>query len=134
MLLTLLILSSIGLVAAADLSLFSKNNYSLINIINGNILIISNNIASTHIAVQLKDLGKSFTLVEKSSILGGHMHTYIDPMTSTPVEFRVHSFSHTLDIPGRTRIPPDGTCFRAGCNGAMQPRTHSVRLIARDSH
>lgn len=97
MLLTLLILSSVGLAAAADPSLFSENDYSPDNIVNRDVLIVGGGAAGTHAAVRLKDLGKSFTLVEKSSVLGGHTHTYIDPTTGTPVEFGVHSFGNTSD-------------------------------------
>jgi hypothetical protein len=67
-----------------------------LEVLTRDVLIIGGGSAGTYSAIRLQQLGKSVAVVEKEPILGGHTNTFIDPVTSTPIDYGVQFWE---DIP-----------------------------------
>ncbi|KAH8914922.1 FAD/NAD(P)-binding domain-containing protein, partial [Atractiella rhizophila] len=55
-------------------------------------VIIGGGSSGVYSAIYLKDKGKSVAVVEAKDILGGHTETYVDPVTSSPINLAVIYF------------------------------------------
>jgi hypothetical protein len=64
-------------------------------VLTRDVLIIGGGSAGTYSAIRLQQLGKSVAVVEKEPILGGHTNTFIDPITSTPIDYGVQFWEDT---------------------------------------
>lgn len=53
------------------------------------VCILGGGSSGTYAAVHLQDLGASVALVERSHRLGGHAETYVDPVSSVPIDIGV---------------------------------------------
>lgn len=60
--------------------------------IERDVCILGGGAAGTYAAVHLRDRGCSVAVVERSSRLGGHCHTYVDPASGVPIDFGVVVF------------------------------------------
>ncbi|UNI21310.1 hypothetical protein JDV02_007311 [Purpureocillium takamizusanense] len=57
------------------------------------VVIVGGGASGSYAAVRIRDdFGKSVALIEKKGRLGGHVDTFIDPATGTPLDFGVKSF------------------------------------------
>ncbi|KUJ12864.1 flavin-containing superfamily amine oxidase [Mollisia scopiformis] len=56
--------------------------------------IIGGGSSGTYAAIRLQQLGKTVTLIEKNSRLGGHVNTYFDPVTGSTFDYGVISFDN----------------------------------------
>ncbi|KAI1213206.1 FAD/NAD(P)-binding domain-containing protein [Annulohypoxylon truncatum] len=56
-------------------------------VITRDVAIVGGGATGTYAALNLKDEGKSFVIVERKSYLGGHTATYHDPTTGTPINY-----------------------------------------------
>ncbi|KAK7744717.1 hypothetical protein SLS62_010137 [Diatrype stigma] len=63
-------------------------------VIRRDVVILGGGASGAHAAVRLReDYGKSIVIVEKQGNLGGHVETYIDPMTGNPYDYGVNSYT-----------------------------------------
>ncbi|ETS82078.1 hypothetical protein PFICI_07080 [Pestalotiopsis fici W106-1] len=63
-------------------------------IIEKDVVIIGGGASGAHAAVRLReDYGKSIVIVEKQEDLGGHVETYIDPVSGNPYDYGVNSYT-----------------------------------------
>ncbi|KAI1456597.1 hypothetical protein F4805DRAFT_221303 [Annulohypoxylon moriforme] len=74
---------------------FDPNNYSSDDVITSDVAVIGGGSSGTYAAIMLRKLGKTVSLVERESMLGGPTHTYIDPITGTSIDYGVQAFSNT---------------------------------------
>ena len=58
--------------------------------IHEDVVVIGGGPSGTNAAVNLRDRGTSVVVVEKQAVLGGNVHTYLVPGTTTSVEYGVH--------------------------------------------
>ncbi|KAK3933875.1 hypothetical protein QBC46DRAFT_359403 [Diplogelasinospora grovesii] len=62
--------------------------------ITKDVVILGGGASGAYNAVRLReDFGKSIVLVEKKDHIGGHVDTYIDPVTGNPFDFGVQAFN-----------------------------------------
>lgn len=103
-------------ILSARVSLASSNtsrllhpaSYSSSDIIIRDVAVIGGGSAGTYGTIKLKDLGKSVILVEKEARLGGHVNTYFDPDSGTPIDYGVQAYWNltvALDYFARFDIP-----------------------------
>lgn len=78
--------------AWADSSRFDPASYSSSNVIKRDFAIIGGGATGTYAAISLKDLSKSFAVVEKTNKLGGHTHSYQDPDSGKYVNYGVQLY------------------------------------------
>ncbi|KAH6673083.1 amine oxidase [Halenospora varia] len=63
-------------------------------IIYKDVVILGGGASGSHAAVRLReDFNKSIVLVEKQNNLGGHVETYIDPVSGIPYDYGVNSYT-----------------------------------------
>lgn len=82
---------------ALGLALYTPLGECLKDIIVRDIAIIGGGASGTFSAIRLRDEGQSVVLIEKESILGGHVNTYLDPVTGQTVDYGV-AFFHDQKI------------------------------------
>jgi hypothetical protein len=88
----LLILSRIiGAVVAGD----QDAPLGLVEIVESDVCIIGGGSSGTYSAIRLKEMGKTVTLIEKQSRLGGHVNTYVDPATGASFDYGVIAFDNS---------------------------------------
>ena len=75
---------------------FDPANYASDDIITRDVAIIGGGATGTYAAINLQLAGKSVALVEKQDRLGGHTHTYIDPITNISVDYGVQAFWNSV--------------------------------------
>ena len=73
------------------------HQYTVNQVITKNVSIIGGGSSGTYSAIRLRDSGKSVVVVEATDRLGGHTQTYIDPVTSIPIDYGVEVF-HPFDV------------------------------------
>ncbi len=56
--------------------------------------IIGGGSSGTYAAIRLQQLGKTVTLIEKESRLGGHVNTYVDPVKGSSSDYGVITFDN----------------------------------------
>ncbi|RLL97005.1 hypothetical protein CFD26_106449 [Aspergillus turcosus] len=79
----------LGLAAAASLATANL----VPNIIFKDVVIVGGGASGAYAAVRLRDdFGKSIALIEKQSILGGMVDSYVNPKTGVPLDFGVKLF------------------------------------------
>ncbi|PLB48434.1 FAD/NAD(P)-binding domain-containing protein [Aspergillus steynii IBT 23096] len=89
--------SIFGLVAVAPLVSAASQS----NVLNKDVVIVGGGASGAYAAVRIRDdFGKSIALVEKESILGGHVDSYVDPQTGTPYDYGVKTFLDTGNATG----------------------------------
>jgi hypothetical protein len=72
-------------------------DYSAEAIITRDVAVIGGGATGTYSAIRLRDMGKSVVVVESNDRLGGHTHTFTDPVTGGKVDIGVIVW-HDLDI------------------------------------
>jgi len=72
-----------------DVTTFTESN-----IIERDVCIIGGGASGTYAAVRLLQSGKSVALIEKKDRLGGHVNTYVDPITKLSFDFGVQFFDN----------------------------------------
>ncbi|RAL07020.1 FAD/NAD(P)-binding domain-containing protein [Aspergillus homomorphus CBS 101889] len=81
--------------------------------ITRDVVILGGGSTGTYAAIRLKDLGKSFVIVERSNRLGGHGETFY-PAENTPINYGVEglfntsatrAYLHRLNVPYEVRVP-----------------------------
>jgi hypothetical protein len=76
----------------------SKGPFDPTNIIVRDIAIVGGGATGTYAAIRLQqDFNKSVVVVERENKLGGHTHTYHDPVSSSTIELGVVAF-HDLPV------------------------------------
>lgn len=102
---------------ACSTASISPTCYSKADIIERDVAIIGGGSSGTYAAITLKDLGKSVVVVEKQNKMGGHVLSYHDPATGTPLNYGVRLFENTtvtdaffkrLNSPMKPYQPPPG--------------------------
>lgn len=83
----LLALSGIGVAIAA------ANHFP--DTLTKDVVIIGGGSSGTYAATRLTRLGYDVVVIEKSDHLGGHVNTYVDPASGTPVNVGVQVFENT---------------------------------------
>ncbi|KAH6655669.1 amine oxidase [Truncatella angustata] len=64
------------------------------SIIEKDVVIVGGGASGAHAAVRLReDYGKSIVIIEKQDNLGGHVETYIDPVSGKPYDYGVNSYT-----------------------------------------
>ncbi|RYP15563.1 hypothetical protein DL765_005601 [Monosporascus sp. GIB2] len=64
------------------------------SVVTKDVVILGGGASGSHAAVRLRDdYGKSVVVVEKEERLGGHVATYIDPVTGRPYDYGVNSYT-----------------------------------------
>ncbi|ROW06286.1 hypothetical protein VPNG_08051 [Cytospora leucostoma] len=100
--------AELGTASPDPSALLSPAYYSDSDIIIRDVAIIGGGSSGTFGTIKLKDLGTSVILVEKEARLGGHVNTYFDPDTGTPIDYGVQAFWNltvALDYFDRFDIP-----------------------------
>lgn len=82
-------------VAALPAVSFDESAYSSSSITHRDVCIIGGGSSGTYAAISLRDKGKSVSVIEAQSVLGGHTNTYTDPTTKTTVDYGVIVFENT---------------------------------------
>ncbi|KAE8454188.1 hypothetical protein EG329_005113 [Mollisiaceae sp. DMI_Dod_QoI] len=95
--------------------------------------IIGGGSSGTYAAIRLQQLGKTVTLIEKESRLGGHVNTYVDPVTGSSFDYGVITFDNIsvvtnyfnyFDIPiGPFNYGNTTTVYIDFANGSIVPDT-----------
>ena len=70
----------------------ARGEASNLGIIESDIAIIGGGSSGTYSAIRLTELGKTVTLIERNSRLGGHVNTYVDRTTGKTFDYGVISF------------------------------------------
>ncbi|CZR55674.1 related to amine oxidase, flavin-containing superfamily [Phialocephala subalpina] len=92
--------------------------------------IIGGGSSGTYAAVRLQQLGRTVTLIEKESRLGGHVNTYSDPVTGDSFDYGVITFDNIsvvtdyfdyLDVPLAPLTYSSATIFIDFANGSIVP-------------
>ncbi|KAL2197506.1 hypothetical protein P885DRAFT_35714 [Corynascus similis CBS 632.67] len=116
-------------------NLFDDQSYAPGDIITRDVAIIGGGSSGTYSAINLRALGKSVVVVEKTPRMGGPASTYVDPQTGVPVNYGVQAFYNIsvatdyldlLDVPMEpfhvldpvTTVHAD---FRTGKNVSVPP-------------
>jgi len=68
--------------------------FSSSDIIDSDVCIIGGGSSGTYSAIRLRQMGKTVTLIEKEPILGGHVNTFIDPVTGLSLDYGVITFGN----------------------------------------
>ncbi|KAI1861468.1 hypothetical protein JX265_004479 [Neoarthrinium moseri] len=64
------------------------------HIIHKDVVVLGGGASGAHAAVRLReDYGKTVVIVEKQENLGGHVETYIDPVSGKPYDYGVNSYT-----------------------------------------
>ncbi|KAF2729842.1 FAD/NAD(P)-binding domain-containing protein [Polyplosphaeria fusca] len=69
-------------------------------IVEKDVAIVGGGAAGAHAAIRLHDEGRSIVLIEKDSILGGHIDSFTDPETGRVYEYGVQNFIDTGNATG----------------------------------
>jgi hypothetical protein len=64
-------------------------------VVQSDVCIIGGGSSGTYSAIRLREMGKTITLIERQSRLGGHVNTYVDPTTGTSFDYGVISFDNS---------------------------------------
>ncbi|OCL01635.1 flavin-containing superfamily amine oxidase [Glonium stellatum] len=72
----------------------NEAEFSESDIITRDVCIIGGGSSGTYSAIRLQQMGKSVAVVEKESVLGGHVNTYFDPVTGESFDYGVISFDN----------------------------------------
>ncbi|KAJ5371521.1 uncharacterized protein N7496_007613 [Penicillium cataractarum] len=93
----------------SDVSSAIKLRFDSADVIVRDIAVVGGGASGTYAAIRLQqDFNKSVVVVEREKTLGGHTHTYHDPVTSSTIELGVvafhdlplvHDFFSRFDIP-----------------------------------
>lgn len=73
---------------------FDPGSYAPNDVIIKDVAIIGGGATGSYAGITLSDQGKSIVVVEKSSKLGGHTNTYIDPATGTVIDYGVTRYGN----------------------------------------
>ncbi|KAH8914923.1 hypothetical protein BT69DRAFT_1342029, partial [Atractiella rhizophila] len=99
-------------------------------------VIIGGGSTGVYSAIYLKDKGKSVAVVEAKDILGGHTETYVDPVTSRPINLAVVVFqanqvakdyfarlniSTITQVPGSSQTPTQYYNYATGEQASYSP-------------
>ena len=74
---------------------FDPKSYASQDVIRRDVAVIGAGASGTYGAIKLKDMGKSVVVVEKHPVFGGHVETYLDPVTGTPIDYGVQAYLNT---------------------------------------
>ncbi|KAK7943843.1 amine oxidase- flavin-containing superfamily [Apiospora aurea] len=102
------------------------------NVIKRDVAIIGGGSSGTYMAVQLKDAGKTFVVLEPKDQLGGHAETYIDPDTGIPIDIGVVVWENTTtvrDYFARLDVPLIDNAAISATNNATIPVDFSTGQI-----
>ncbi|RAK81548.1 FAD-dependent oxidoreductase [Aspergillus fijiensis CBS 313.89] len=101
--------------------------------ITRDVVIVGGGSTGTYAAIRLKDLGKSFVVVERSHRLGGHAETFY-PADHTPINYGVEglfntsvtrAYLHRLNVTYEVRVPASSTDqylnLRTGAKVPVEP-------------
>lgn len=77
-------------------NLFDDQSYAPGDIITRDVAIIGGGSSGTYSAINLRALGKSVVVVEKTPRMGGPASTYVDPQTGVPVNYGVQAFYNSV--------------------------------------
>ncbi|CEJ57939.1 hypothetical protein PMG11_06614 [Penicillium brasilianum] len=81
----------------SDLSSAIKFRFDPVDVIVRDVAVVGGGASGTYAAMRLQqDFNKSVVVVEKEQTLGGHTHTYYDPVSSSTIELGVVAFN---DLP-----------------------------------
>lgn len=58
-------------------------------VIERDVCIIGGGSSGTYSAIRLQQMNKTFALIEREDRLGGHVNTYIDPVTNQTLDYGV---------------------------------------------
>jgi flavin-dependent amine oxidoreductase len=98
----------LGLGTALPASGVDAEGFSADAIITRDVCVIGGGSSGTYSAIRLRDMGTSVVVVESDDRLGGHTHTYTDPVTGGKVDIGVivwhdlpvvHSYLARFDVP-----------------------------------
>jgi hypothetical protein len=64
-------------------------------VVQSDVCIIGGGSSGTYSAIRLKEMGKTVTLIERQSRLGGHVNTYVDPASGASFDYGVISFDNS---------------------------------------
>ncbi|KAF2097526.1 hypothetical protein NA57DRAFT_41830 [Rhizodiscina lignyota] len=80
--------------ATSVLGTINESAFTASDIITRDVVIIGGGSSGTYTAIRLQQLGKSVALIERKSILGGHVDTFYDPITRQTFDFGVVLFEN----------------------------------------
>ncbi|KAB5513268.1 FAD dependent oxidoreductase [Coniochaeta sp. 2T2.1] len=89
--------AAVVLAARAAAHTIDESDFSPADIIVRDVVVLGGGATGSYAAVRLKDSGKTVVVVEQKNRLGGHVDTYTDPGTGTPIDFGVIAY---VDLPG----------------------------------
>ncbi|KAM0809096.1 putative Amine oxidase [Seiridium cardinale] len=138
-------LTVLGLIASqhsSHLAAAAISESAASRIIEKDVVIIGGGASGAHAAVRLReDLGKSIIIVEKQDNLGGHVETYVDPVSGKPYDYGVNSYTEygdaeafftrfniSLQTPVRLSLTTTYADFNTGevLDGYVAPSTANV--------
>lgn len=80
--------------AVANADQLDERNYKPEDIIEKDIAIIGGGASGTYAAVRLReDLKQTIVVIEKEDHLGGHVNTFLDPVTKIPIDYGVEAYN-----------------------------------------
>lgn len=71
-----------------------ESEFPSTDIITRDVVIIGGGSSGTYAAIRLRELGHSITVIEQKDTLGGHVNTFIDPVTGSSIDYGVISFDN----------------------------------------
>ncbi|MCJ1353601.1 MAG: hypothetical protein MMC33_003588 [Icmadophila ericetorum] len=75
-------------------SRFDTACYSSSDIITREVAVVGGGSSGTYGAIKLSDMGRSAVVIEKESLLGGHVNTYTDPENGVKIDYGVIVFAN----------------------------------------
>jgi hypothetical protein len=90
----LLAFCSLSFTAIGHSNPVTTPNVASSEIITSDFVIIGGGASGTYAATRLKESGKTITLIEREAVLGGHVNTYLDPVTGTTFDYGVIYFEN----------------------------------------
>jgi hypothetical protein len=95
----------------------SEKDVGGVNVITRDVVVIGGGSTGSYAAIRLRDLGKSVVVVERQDRLGGHTHTYKDPVTGATADYGVavwHDIQNVRIHLSRFNVPVERTRFLRG--------------------
>jgi hypothetical protein len=109
------------------------------DIIERDVCIIGGGASGTYAAVRLRQIGKSVALIEKEDRLGGHVNTYVDPVSGVSFDYGaafwvnisvVVDYARSLNIPLGILNDNHGLGFGNFANGSLVPASELPSVAA----
>lgn len=71
-----------------------ESDFKKDDVITVDVAVIGGGSTGTYAAVKLRDAGKSIVVIERDDHLGGHVNTYVDPITHVPIDYGVVAYNN----------------------------------------